>query len=188
MALRNSQQRWGSIAQFLHWSVAALIFTLMALGWLAALTPLSPAKINLFYWHKSLGMLVLALVLVRLGWRARNPAPPLPAELPRWEPLFAHATHVFLYFLILMMPLSGWLINSASGVPFKVFWVWTLPAIAPVSASLEHVFELMHLSLFWALAVVLIGHIGASLRHHFLLHNPVLRRMLPFATKERSEQ
>lgn len=187
MALRNSPSRWGGIAQFLHWSVAGLIFALIALGWLARLTPLSPGKITLFYWHKSLGMLVLALVLVRLGWRARNPAPPLPRELPRWEPLMANATHAFLYLLILLMPVSGWLINSASGIPFKIFWVLPLPAICPVSEHLEHIFEQAHLVLFWTLAVVLLGHIGAALRHHFLLHNSVLRRMLPFTRTQESD-
>lgn len=173
------------MAQLLHWSVAALIFALMALGWLAVLTPLSPTKITLFYWHKSLGMLVLALVLVRLGWRAGNPAPELPANLPHWEPLLAHATHVFLYVLIVLMPVSGWLINSAAGIPFKIFWTLPLPAITPVSESLEHTFELLHLVLFWTLTAVLIGHIGASLRHHFLLHNNVLRSMLPFTKDEK---
>ncbi len=187
MPLRNSTHRWGSVAQFLHWSVAALIFALMALGWLAVLTPLSPAKITLFYWHKSLGMLVLALVLVRLGWRAGNPPPEMPAALPWWEPFLARATHVFLYVLIVLMPVSGWLINSAAGIPFKIFWVLPLPAISPVSDSLERLFELVHLAVFWALAVVLIGHIGAALRHHFLLRNPILRRMLPFTRDGRSD-
>lgn len=180
MALRNSPRRWGSLAQFLHWSVATLILALMALGWLARLAPLSPGKITLFYWHKSLGMLVLALVLIRLGWRARNPAPPLPENLPRWEPVMARATHVFLYVLILLMPVSGWLVNSASGIPFKIFWILPLPAISPVSAHLEHLFERAHLVLFWTLSAVLLGHIGAALRHHFLLHNDILKRMLPF--------
>ncbi len=182
MPWRNTHDRWGHVAQLLHWSVAGLILALMALGWIAKLTPLSPGKLTLFYWHKSLGMLVLALVLVRLGWRARNPAPSLPPELPRWEPVMAHATHVLLYLLMLLIPVTGWLINSASGIPFKIFWVLPLPAITPVSAHLEHIFEWFHLVLFWILAVVLLGHVGAALRHHFLLHNSVLRRMLPFVS------
>ena len=187
MSLRNSRRRWGGMAQFLHWSVAALIFALMALGWLAVVTPLSPAKITLFYWHKSLGMLVLGLVLVRLGWRAGNPPPDMPADLPRWEPVLARTTHIFLYVLIVLMPISGWLINSAAGIPFKIFWALPLPAITPVSESLEHTFELLHLVIFWTLAVLLIGHISASLRHHFLLHNNVLRNMLPFGKGEKPD-
>ena len=180
MPLRDTPRRWGSLTRLLHWSVAALILTLIALGWLAHLAPLSPAKITLFYWHKSLGMLALALVLIRLGWRAGNRAPPLPSDLPAWEPLVARATHVFLYILIVLMPVSGWLINSAAGIPFKIFWVLPLPAIAPVSETLEHAFELVHLATFWALAVVLLGHVAAALRHHFLLRNGILLRMLPF--------
>ncbi len=179
MKWRDTRERWGGISQWLHWSVAALIFALIALGWLARLSPLSPEKITLFYWHKSLGMLVLALVLVRLGWRAGNRPPPLPQDLPRWEAPLARATHVLLYLVILAMPISGWLLNSAAGIPFKVFWTIPLPAIAPVSARLEHGFELAHLIIFWVLAALLVGHVGAALRHHFLLHNRVLLRMLP---------
>ncbi len=179
MALKDTEQNWGTVTKLLHWSVAALILALMALGWLARLAPLAPSKITLFYWHKSLGMLVLALVLLRLGWRLFNRPPPLPGNLPRWEPVLARLTHGLLYALILLMPVSGWLLNSAAGVPFKIFWVLPLPPISPVSARLENIFGLAHLALFSALGALLIGHIGAALRHHFLLHNRVLVRMLP---------
>lgn len=180
MPLRNDPGGWDTVTRLLHWGVAALILALFALGWLARLAPLSPDKITLFYWHKSLGMLVLALVLIRLGWRVGNRPPPLPAGLAAWEPRVARATHVFLYLLILLLPLSGWLIDSAAGIPFRIFWAVPLPAIAPVSARLEHLFETLHLGASWALAVVLLGHVGAALRHHFLLRDAVLRRMLPF--------
>lgn len=179
MRWRNSPDRWGSVAQFLHWSVAGLILALMVLGWIAKFTPLSPGKLTLFYWHKSLGMLLLALVLIRLGWRAGNPAPALPRNLPRWESGMAHATHILLYLLIVLMPVSGWLINSASGFPFKIFWMIPLPSITPVSEHLEHIFKLAHLVMFWVLSGVVAGHIGAALRHHFILHNSILKRMLP---------
>ncbi len=181
MSFRDTTRRWGSVTRFLHWSVAGLILALFALGWLARLAPLSPGKITLFYWHKSLGMLVLALVLIRLGWRAGNATPAPPPQVPAWESRLAGSTHLFLYFLILLMPVSGWLINSAAGIPFRIFWEVPLPRISPVSAGLEHVFEMVHLSSSWALAAVLLGHAGASLRHHFLLHNEILMRMLPFS-------
>lgn len=186
--LRDTREHWGVISRWLHWSVAALIFALIAIGWLARLSPLSPEKITLFYWHKSLGMLVLALVLVRIGWRAGNHPPALPQGLARWEEPLARATHVLLYLVILAMPISGWLINSAAGIPFKIFWTIPLPAIAPVSARLEGSFELAHLVIFWVLAALLLGHVGAALRHHFLLRNTVLLRMLPFAKNRRETQ
>lgn len=186
MHFRNSPTRWGAVAQWLHWSVAALILALMAIGWWMRLMPLSMDKITLFYWHKSLGMLALALVLIRLGWRAANRAPALPDDLPRWEPFLARLMHVALYLLILLMPVSGWLLNSASGIPFKIFWTIPLPAISPVSAQLEQSFSLLHLVVFWALAILLLGHISASLRHHFILHNDVLVSMLPRLKRRKS--
>lgn len=185
MRLRDTKTRWGVVSQWLHWSVAALILGLIALGWWMRLQPLSPGTIQLYYWHKSLGMLVLALVLIRLGWRAGNVSPPMPPGLPRWEAPAANLTHVALYLLIPLMPVSGWLLNSASGIPFKLFWLVPLPAITPVSASLERGFELLHLAGFSALALLLLGHIAASLRHHFLLHNDILLRMLPQSDKHR---
>lgn len=179
MRLRDAQAGWGSVTKLLHWSVAVLILVLMVLGWLAALAPLSPAKITLFYWHKSIGMLVLLLVLARLGWRTFNRPPALPAELPRWEPRMARAAHATLYLLILLMPLSGWALSSASGIPFKIFWVVPVPSIAPVSGPLETALQGLHLALFWALGIAVAGHVGASLRHEFILRNRVLSGMLP---------
>lgn len=179
MQLRDTPERWGSVTQFLHWSVAALILALIALGWIIRVTPLSPFKITLFDWHKSLGMLVLALVLIRLGWRAGNHPPPLAGVFSHAEAILARGAHAALYLLILAVPLSGWLINSASGIPFRIFSILQLPAIAPVSAGLEHDFESLHLATSWALAVMIVGHVGAALYHHLLLHDRVLRRMLP---------
>lgn len=186
MQLRDTSRRWGSITQWLHWSVAALILALMAIGWWMRLMPLSIDKINMYYWHKSLGMLALALVLIRLGWRAANRLPELPRDLPRWEAPLARLTDIALYVLILLMPVSGWLLNSASGIPFEIFWSIPLPAITPVSARLEHVFSLLHLASFSALALLVLGHIAAALRHHFLLHNGILTRMLPGFGQRRS--
>lgn len=178
MPLRDTPERWGSVTQLLHWSVAVLILALIALGWIIRVTPLSPSKITLFYWHKSLGMLVLALVLVRLGWRAGNRPPPA-RDLSHAEAILARGAHIALYLLILAVPVTGWLINSASGIPFRIFWILPLPAIAPVSAPLEQLFKSLHLATSWALAVLIVGHVGAALRHRFLLHDGVLRRMLP---------
>lgn len=183
MKLRDTHERWGVVTRWLHWSMAGLILALIALGWLARLAPLTPEKITLFYWHKSLGLLVLALVLIRLGWRAGNRPPPLPEGLPRWEAPLARATHGALYLLMLLMPISGWLLNSAAGIPFRIFWTVPLPAIASASAALEHAFSLLHLASFSALAVLLLGHVAAALRHHFLLHNAILVRMLPWSPR-----
>jgi cytochrome b561 len=141
---------------------------------------LSPRKLDLFVWHKSLGILLLVLVVLRLAWRLVNPTPTLPAGLPIWEQVGARLSHGLLYLLLFAMPISGWVISSASKVPFKVFWLWSLPALTAPDKALSASAKLVHLGLFWVLGAVLLMHIAAALRHHFLLRNAVLVRMLPW--------
>ncbi|MBT2321125.1 cytochrome b [Variovorax paradoxus] len=178
----NSDSSWGAPAKFFHWLVAALIFTQFALGWLAVGWPLSPAKLNLFGWHKSIGMLILALVLMRLLWRLANPTPALPADTPAWERVAARVSHALLYVMMVAMPLTGWILNSAKGVPFSIFWRIPLPAIAEPDEHMAELAALAHFSLWVVLAALLVLHVGAALRHHFVKRNDVLARMLPSRT------
>lgn len=177
--LGNTHQTWGSITKTLHWTMAFLIFTQFGLGWVAVSWRLSPTKLNLFVWHKSIGLLILALALIRLVWRLANPVPQLPTAIAQWERYAAHTSHWLLYFSMIGMPLSGWIINSAANIPFRIFWAVPLPAIVPASKPLEELAKLAHLSFFSLLCAVLVVHIGAALRHHFIKGNNILRRMLP---------
>lgn len=177
--LANTADAWGAPAKFFHWTVALLILVQIALGSAAALWRLSPLKLELFVWHKSTGMLILVLMLARLAWRLANRSPALPPQTPPWERHAAHASHAALYALALALPLSGWLINSAAGVPFSVFWLVPLPSLVPPDEHLEELAKLAHFSLLVALCLVLAAHIGAALRHHLIKRNDVLRRMLP---------
>jgi cytochrome b561 len=175
----NHGSAWGATAKFFHWLVAALIFAQYALGWMAASWRLSPTKLNLFVWHKSFGMLVLALVLLRLLWRLTRPAPALPEHTPDWERAVARISHALLYVLMLAIPFSGWIINSAAGVPFKIFWQIPLPAIVAPDKHNAELAALAHGVLLAVLAALLILHVAAALRHHFVKRNDVLARMLP---------
>jgi cytochrome b561 len=166
--------------KFLHWLMALLIFLQFALGWLASTWHLSPTKLNLFVWHKSTGMVVLLLVFLRLGWRLATPAPPLPEHTPAWERLAARASHALLYALMLGLPISGWIVQSAAGVPFRIFWRLPLPAIVAADKDTATLAALAHFSLGLLLALLLAVHIVAALRHHFVQRDNVLRRMLPF--------
>ena len=179
MTLRNTAISWGGVAKSLHWLVAALIFIQFALGWTAELWRRSPTKVDLFVWHKSIGILVLTLAVARLCWRMASRPPAPPAGVPLWERRAAQAGHALLYLLIIAMPLSGWVINSASNFPLKLFWLVPLPAITPPSETMEEVAKTVHLTLFWTLAAVVAGHVAAALRHHFIKHTDVLVRMLP---------
>jgi len=177
--LANTADAWGAPAKFFHWTVALLILVQIGLGFAATLWRLSPLKLELFVWHKSTGMLILVLMLARFAWRLANRSPALPPQTPAWEHHAARASHALLYALALALPLSGWVINSAAGVPFSVFWLVPLPSIVAPDERLEELAKLVHFSLLVALCLVLAVHVGAALRHHFIKRNGILIRMLP---------
>src|SRR6266567_380586 len=179
--LRNTADSWGAPAKFFHWVMAALILAQIALGLTAASWRVSPTKIELFFWHKSTGMLILLLVALRLLWRLANPAPALPAGMPAWERAAARSSHLLLYALMIALPITGWIVNSASNIPFRIFRLIPLPAIVAPAQYTADVGALVHRGLFAVLALVLAAHIGAALRHHFVKRNTVLTRMLPGA-------
>ena len=102
MPLRNSKDRWGDVSISLHWLMALLVFSLFILGWMATSWHLSPLKLKLFVWHKSIGMLVLGLLVLRILWRFVNLRPAWPTTVLVLERMLASAAHVILY---LLMPL-----------------------------------------------------------------------------------
>lgn len=180
MMLRNTIRSWGTVARLLHWGLAAIIFVQVLLGFLAANWRLSPTKLDLFVWHKSVGMLVLLLVIARLLWRLMNPTPQLPDGVPVWERQAARVNQAILYILMFCLPLSGWVINSAANIPFKIFWLMPLPLITAPDKLLEEQAKTLHAIFLLCLLVALLVHVAAALRHHFQKRNDVLRRMLPW--------
>jgi cytochrome b561 len=177
--LRNTADSWGVPAKLLHWLMAALILAQIALGLMAASWRVSPAKLELFFWHKSTGMLILALVALRLLWRLANPTPLLPPGMAAWERAAARLSHLLLYALMIALPVTGWIVNSASNVPFRIFWLIPLPAIVPPDEPTADLVAWVHGGLAALLALVLVAHTGAALRHHFVKRDAVLERMLP---------
>ncbi len=179
MGWRNTTTRWGGVAQGLHWLMAALIFTLIPLGLIGADMAFSKAKIEVFQWHKSIGLLVLTLVVLRIAWRLWNPTPAHPPDTPRYQLLGASSVHLLLYGLMVLMPLTGWVINSAANVPFEPFGLFRLPHLVERSETTQDLFETIHGTMAWVLMGLLALHIGAALHHHFRRRNDTLRRMLP---------
>lgn len=157
----------------------ALIVVQVSLGWTAVSWHLSPTKLNLFTWHKSTGMLLLLLAIVRIGWRLTNSPPCSPAGVPGWERTTGVVSHVALYVLIVAIPMSGWVINSAANIPLNVFWLFPLPDITAPSKPLADFAARVHFGLYVTVSGLLCLHIGAALRHHFIRRNDVLTRMLP---------
>ncbi len=183
MRLRNSNDRWGGIAQLLHWGMAVLVVGMFPLGWYMVGLPLGPAKLDYYSWHKSFGITILVLVALRLAWRLANPTPQLPGDTPRWERGAAHASHVLLYALLVALPVAGYVINSAANFPLSVFGWFSIPNVIAESESLKESATLVHQVLGWVLLAVLAVHVAAALRHHVILRDDVLLRMLPGARR-----
>ena len=177
--VRNTSDRWGGGAQLLHWLMAIGIVTSMVLGWVMVSLPMSALKFELYALHKSLGVTLFALVLLRLVWRWVNVTPAIAADTPHHEKLLAKGVHRLFYALMLLMPLSGYVINSAANFPLNVFGLFQIPNVTPSSERLEAVASNLHLGMFWGFAGLLVLHVAGALRHHFVLGDNTLRRMLP---------
>ena len=178
MQLRNSAETWGVVARAFHWLIALLVLAQFIIGAIAEEMKLTPAKLDLFVWHKSIGVTVLVLALLRLAWRLGNRPPAPPAATPHWERRLAALAHLALYVLIFAVPLSGWWVSDASRVPFKAFFLVPMPDFIATDRALQEAAAEVHEALTMTLLLVVVLHIGAALRHHFLLHDDVLRRML----------
>ena len=177
--LRNTDSRWGAIAQTFHWLIALLIVVQGAIGLTMVELGMTPAKVKVFALHKSIGLSVLALVLLRLLWRLVQRTPRDPPA-PAWQRIAARVSHALLYLLILALPLSGWLFNSAANFPLSWFGLVHVPSLTHGYDPALKAFALSaHVVLFWILAGVVVVHAAAALWHHFAQRDGVLRRMLP---------
>jgi len=179
MMFRNTSNSYGAVAKLLHWSSFLLILLMYKLGWTAEAMSLSPQKIALIGWHKSVGITVLTIILLRLLWKVTNPSPALPAHMGRMQIMAAQGAHWLLYLLVLAMPLSGWMMSSAAGLRVSVFGWVTLPALIAPNRALAHTLREAHGVIAWVLLSVVTLHILAALFHHFYYKDTVLKRMLP---------
>lgn len=186
MTLRNTRAKWGAISQSFHWLVALFVFAMFGMGWIMADMPFSPDKFRLYSWHKSLGMIILALVALRLSWRILNTTPDLPNHMNRFEKFGAHAAHWALYALMIAMPLTGWLMSSTGGLTVNVFGWVEIPDLVAVDTDLSATLKRVHYWLSWAFAALIVGHFSAALYHHFVHRDNVLTSMLPSFKRKRS--
>jgi len=167
-------QRYGGVSQFLHWLTALLVFALLGMGKLAHI---HAGEGPLFGIHTALGLTVLVLTLFRLGWRLTHAVPPLPPG-PAWQRGLARVTHLAFYLLLVLVPVSGWLMTSAEGEALSWFGLFDVPRL-PVGKAQAEAFEEVH-ELQGNVLLALAGlHVLAALKHHFMDRDQVLRRMLP---------
>lgn len=180
MRLTNTPDRWGAIPQLLHWTIALLVIALSLVGLLMQELPNSPTKLQVYALHKSFGLTVLALVVLRLLWRLFDRRPQW-IEMPRWQRQAASSIHGMLYVLLFVMPLSGWLYNSASNFPLRWFGLFAVPPLSGRDQELKELAGSIHEFGFYLLAVLVIVHAGGALKHHYIDRDRTLLRMLPWS-------
>jgi len=188
---KRLDNHYSKTAIVLHWLIALCVIGLILFGHLMT-NPQTPNRFVLYQLHKSFGILVLLLSLLRLGWRLRHKPPSLPAGMKPWEIQAARFTHIAFYVFMIGMPLLGWALVSASptNIPTVLFKIMPWPHL-PILPDLDNkeavskiLTQLHHLG-GKLMAGLIILHMGAALKHHLVNRDVVLMRMLPFLKQRR---
>ena len=191
MQLTNTQFRYGGVTQMLHWSIVLLIVAQYVLAELAeeagadkAAHPAAAlAQFALLARHKSVGLTIFGLAILRFVWRWISPPPGFPIAMPRWQIIAAKLTHYGFYGVLFAMPISGLVMSAAANYPVSYFGWFTMPNLVAPNDSLKELMEEVHETLFGVLVVLASLHIVAALKHQFVDRDDVLRRMLPWTSR-----
>jgi cytochrome b561 len=182
-------ERYTSMAIFLHWLIAAMIITNVILAWTWGYLPDADVRPTIDV-HKSIGVTVLGLALLRILWRLTHPAPPFPRDYRKREVTLSHIVHGLLYLVMLGLPLSGWIMDSAwekaAANPMHYFGLFEFPRIAAIMhldpAIKKHIHDLFgrgHALSAYALYALFVLHVAGALKHQFLDGERELQRMMP---------
>lgn len=181
--MAEPRHRYSTVSLALHWGLALLVAIQLALIFAYerydhANDPLAATFMGL---HKSVGLSILVLTLVRLAWRLMNPAIPLPTTAPRWQNILARTTHILFYVMLIALPLGGWAASSASGRAIEWFGLFNWPGLPmPLDRDLAKTIIEAHEVGGKALIALIVLHVIGALKHHFIDRDNVLHRMLPF--------
>jgi cytochrome b561 len=185
--MTEAPKRYTRVAVVLHWLIAALIVVNVAAA--LSVDSLPDAWVRpVIDTHKSIGLTVLGLILLRILWRIGHPPPPLPASYPRWERILAHVAHAVLYLVILALPITGWMHDSAwkaaAANPLRWFNLFTVPRIGAIERldpatkeTMHGLFGAFHTWTGYALYALLALHIAAALKHQFIDKEAEIQRM-----------
>lgn len=178
-AARGDRYSGGAIA--FHWVIAALVLSNL---WLGLFRGSLPIEWKVMPVHKSVGITILVLTLGRIAWRLTHKPPHLPDAMPHWEKRAAKTVHFVFYALLLILPLTGWLMSSnpERPRPFAWFFLFDVPVL-PATPQIASNAHQAHVLLGWAMAALVAIHVAAALRHHFVLRDRVLARMLPWRSR-----
>ncbi len=172
-------------ARILHWAMAVLVLVMVPVGFLMLNDGISRDLRNImFIAHKNTGVLLLVLIAVRLFYRLRNPPRLRPVALPAVQEFAAHATHVVLYALLLIMPLSGYIRVRAGGFPIEALDALGIPSLVPRSDALADFAQAIHFYGGYAILVLIGMHIGAAAFHGLVKRDGIFSRMWPVLGRE----
>jgi cytochrome b561 len=174
----RAEAGYTGIARLFHCATAALVLVMLPIGIVMANVDVGAAGDTLYHLHRSIGVVLVPLVLARLLYRLRHPPPSLPATIPVFQRQAAHIVHRALYGILLLQALVGWIATSAYRAPILVFWLFELPPIWPVDRRFSDRMFAVHLAIGLVLLALLTIHVGAALYHHFVMKDVVLRRMV----------
>lgn len=179
MAIRNTDNSYGTFTKFIHWTIALTIYAMIAVGYWQQTLKDGAFKDQVYQYHKLTGLTVLTLMCVRLIWRFSNTVPSLPQSVPRWQAMASRVIHYALYATLFIMPISGWIMASASGYYPELFGTAIRMPGVSLNEALAHRAHEIHEFMAIVLISLIVIHVLAALKHHFINKNDVLRRMLP---------
>jgi cytochrome b561 len=165
-------------ARTLHWITATLVLINLPLGLVIANNWGGPLQDWLYNLHRSIGALIIPVILLRFVYRLGHKPAPLPDDIPPIQQFAAEATHWALYTLLIVQPFLGWVGTSAYRAPIIVFGLFELPPIWPEDRAFSDQVLFVHKLVALAIACLLAGHIGAALHHHFVRKDRILLRMI----------
>ena len=178
MSLKNTAEHYGSVAKFLHWFLAICIVAMLLIGFFYTDFGSQATQLAWLRFHKSLGMLILALMIIRIIWQFINITPSSLLPIPRWQHLLSQLHHWLLYIALILMPISGWIMSIAGGHTPIVFGLFTANAPIPVNKTLASTTLTCHVILAWVIIALVAMHILAVLKHWLIDKDNVLQRML----------
>ncbi|WP_435929844.1 cytochrome b [Dryocola sp. BD613] len=184
MQWKNSSERYGHLSVLIHWLVACTLYGMFGLGlWMVTLGYYDGWYHKAPELHKSIGMLLLLAMVIRLLWRFISPPPPALASYTRLTRISAAAAHLLLYLLLFAILFSGYLISTADGKPVSVFGLIDVPATIADAGAQADLAGTLHLWLAWGVVILSLLHSLAALKHHFIDKDVTLRRMLGKASR-----
>lgn len=174
--IRNNENTFGLVSKLFHWLIALLIIAMLVIGCSLGFTHKTTFQ-NLMFYHQSIGVTILILMILRLIWRLCTTTPEYPDSMKPVEKLIAHSMAWLLYLLIFSIIAAGMLMTAYHGYAIK-FWAWPFHLPLAANKTMSHFFNNAHVFLAWTIAVCVSIHILASLYHHFIRKDDILKRMM----------